>query len=80
VRIGKKGVTVIPKRLRRELGVEEGSKLKVQLTPYGLLLIPKVKDPVGKLAGLPVGRSRKPCVGSVRELREKIDGELKRVR
>ena len=77
MRIGKKGVTVIPKRLRSKLGVEEGAELKIQLMPNGILLIPKVKDPVGKLVCLPVGRLKKPSVSSVRELREKIDRELR---
>ena len=39
-RVGKRGTLVIPARLRRIFGIEEGSELIAEETPEGILLRP----------------------------------------
>ena len=41
-RVGKRGTLVIPARLRRIFGIEEGSELIAEETPEGILLMPAV--------------------------------------
>lgn len=41
-RVGKRGTLVIPARLRRIFGIEEGSELIAEETPEGILLRPAV--------------------------------------
>lgn len=77
IRVGKKGVTILPKKLRREAGIEEGCEVRVQVLPYGVLLRPRVDDAVGGLADLPVAKRKVPSSKSVRKIREEIDEELK---
>lgn len=45
-KIGKKGVVVIPARLRRRYGLEEGSLVIAEETPEGILIRPAVAMPV----------------------------------
>jgi AbrB family looped-hinge helix DNA binding protein len=45
-RIGKKGVVVIPARLRRRYGLEEGSLVITEETEEGILIRPAVALPV----------------------------------
>ena len=45
-KIGKKGVVVIPARLRRLYGLEEGSLVITEETPEGILIRPAVALPV----------------------------------
>jgi AbrB family looped-hinge helix DNA binding protein len=45
-KIGKKGVVVIPARLRRRYGLEEGSLVITEETPEGILIRPAVALPV----------------------------------
>ncbi len=41
-RVGKRGTWVIPARLRRIFGIEEGSEIMAEETPEGILLRPAV--------------------------------------
>ena len=41
-RVGKRGTLVIPARLRRIFGIEEGSEVIAEETPEGILLRPAV--------------------------------------
>ena len=45
-RVGKRGTMVIPAKLRRRFGIEEGSELIVEETPDGILLRPAVTVPL----------------------------------
>ena len=45
-KIGKRGAVVIPSRLRRSYGLEEGSQVIVEARPEGVLLRPVVTLPV----------------------------------
>lgn len=45
-RIGKRGTLVIPARLRRKFGIEEGSEVIAEETPDGILIRPAVTIPV----------------------------------
>lgn len=45
-RVGKRGTLVIPARLRRKFGIEEGSEVIAEETPEGILIRPAVTIPV----------------------------------
>ena len=45
-RVGKRGVVVIPVRLRRRFGLDEGSLVVVEEVPGGVLIRPAVALPV----------------------------------
>lgn len=45
-RIGKRGTLVIPARLRRRFGIEEGSEVIAEETPDGILIRPAVTVPI----------------------------------
>ncbi len=78
IKIGRKGVTTIPKSVRQEAGIVEGSEVKAKALPYGILLRPLVTDPVGTLENLPAKRKGKSSVETVRRLRERIDREVRK--
>jgi AbrB family looped-hinge helix DNA binding protein len=46
IKVGKKGAVIIPARLRRKYGFEEGSRLIVEGRPEGVFLRPAVILPV----------------------------------
>lgn len=75
IKVGKKGVTVIPKKLRESVGITEGSEVKAQASPFGILLRPMIEDPVGMLESLPTARER-ASVETIKKLREKIDSQI----
>ena len=77
IKVGKKGVIVLPKKVREEIGVHEGGSLKVKVTPAGVLLIPRFEDPVKELSNLPVNRPVKPTIEALRELRSEVCRELR---
>ena len=55
-RVGRRGTFVIPAKLRRRFGLDEGSEVIAEETPEGILLRPAVTVPMGFLAdGLPAG-------------------------
>ncbi len=80
IRIGKKGVTTIPKSIRQDAGILEGSQVRAKALPYGILLRPLVTDPIETLENLPAKRRGKSSVETVRRLRERIDGEVRKKR
>ena len=80
LKIGKKGVAVIPKKLREAAGISEGSEVKAELLPFGILLRPKIQNPVDVLASLPIAPRKKPSVETVRKLRETIDEQVRKQR
>jgi len=45
-RVGKRGTLVIPAKLRRRFGIEEGSELIAEETPEGILLRPAITVPI----------------------------------
>jgi AbrB family looped-hinge helix DNA binding protein len=45
-KVGKRGTLVIPARLRRRYGIEEGSGVIVEATPEGILIRPAITLPV----------------------------------
>ncbi len=75
IKIGRKGVTTIPKRVRQEAGIVEGSEVRAKALPYGILLRPLIADPVATLENLPSKRKGKSSVETIRRLRKKIDRE-----
>jgi len=80
LKVGKKGITVIPIKLRRAAGIEEGAEVKAELLPFGILLRPKVQNPVETLANLIVTQRKEPSVETIRKLREAIDKEAREQR
>ena len=56
VTVGVKGQVVIPARMRREVGIEPGQKLHVEVTDGKVVLTPLPQDLIGFLTGsLPGG-------------------------
>ncbi len=53
VKVGQRGQVVIPKRLRKKHGIEEGIILEIDDTKEGLLL--KTLNPVAEMKGLGKG-------------------------
>ena len=51
VNFGTKGQVVIPRRLRREFEIEEGTKATVVATPEGILLKPITRTYIRSLRG-----------------------------
>jgi AbrB family looped-hinge helix DNA binding protein len=51
VNFGAKGQVVIPRRLRREFEIEEGTKATVIATPEGILLKPITRGYIKSLRG-----------------------------
>jgi AbrB family looped-hinge helix DNA binding protein len=51
VNFGTKGQVVIPRRLRREFEIEEGTKATVVATPEGILLKPITRTFIKSLRG-----------------------------
>jgi AbrB family looped-hinge helix DNA binding protein len=51
VNFGTKGQVVIPRRLRREFEIEEGTKATVVSTPEGILLKPITRTYIRSLRG-----------------------------
>jgi AbrB family looped-hinge helix DNA binding protein len=45
-RVGKRGTIVLPAKLRRRYGLEEGTTVVAEESPYGVLLRPAVVVPV----------------------------------
>ena len=45
-RVGKRGTLVIPAKLRRRFGIEEGSEVIAEETPQGILIRPAVTVPI----------------------------------
>jgi len=78
LKVGKKGVAVIPKKLREAAGINEESEVKAELLPFGILLRPKVQNPVETLASLPITPRKKLGVETVRKLREAIDKQVRK--
>lgn len=77
-KVGKKGVAVIPKELREAAGIKEGSEVRAELLPFGILLRPKIQNPVDALASLPIAPKKKPSVETVRKLRKTIDQQVRK--
>lgn len=51
VNFGTKGQVVIPRRLRKEFEIEEGTKATVMATPEGILLKPITRSYIKSLRG-----------------------------
>jgi len=45
-RVGKRGAVVIPARIRRQFGIEEGTTVLVEAGPEGVVIRPAVTVPV----------------------------------
>ncbi|SRR6266542_1807924 len=45
-RVGKRGTIVLPARMRRRYGIEEGTMVVAEESPYGILIRPAVVVPV----------------------------------
>ena len=71
VRVGLRGQVVIPKKLRKRLGIEHGVILEIEESERGLLLKPI--DPVVELKGLGKGIFGDP-VEYQRRLRKEWEG------
>lgn len=52
VRFTSKGQVVIPRRLRKEFHIEEGTRAVVTATPDGILLKPVTRHAIDKLRGI----------------------------
>lgn len=78
IKVGKKGVIVIPKKLRKAIGINEGIEIKAELLPFGILLRPRIQNPIETLANLlPIPRE-KSSIETIRKLREKINKEVRK--
>ncbi len=78
IKIGRKGVTIIPKSVRQEAGIIEGSEVRAKALPYGIILRPLIADPIETLENLPSKRKGKSSVETIRRLRKKIDQEVRK--
>jgi len=78
IKVGKKGVIVIPKNFRKAIGIKEGIEVKAELLPYGILLRPRIQNPVETLANLLPASREKSSIETIRKLREKIDKEVRK--
>ncbi len=76
LRVRKKGVTILPKKIREKAGIAEESEVRVQVLNNGILLRPLTTDPVSTLENLPTRRKGSTAT-SIRKLRRKIDLELR---
>lgn len=76
LKVRRKGVTILPKRLREAAGITEGSEVKAEVLPSGILLRPVASDPVGILESLPTTRDES-AVTSIRRMRKRIDRQLR---
>jgi len=45
-KVGKRGTIVLPARMRRRYGIEEGTMVVAEESPYGILIRPAVVVPV----------------------------------
>ena len=45
-KVGKRGVVVLPAKMRRRYGIEEGSMVVAEESPYGILVRPAIVMPV----------------------------------
>ena len=63
VTLSSKGQLVIPKPMRDQLGIHEGSKLIMRQQEMSILILPKPKDPLEAMIEL--GRRRK--LGDMKE-------------
>jgi AbrB family looped-hinge helix DNA binding protein len=45
-RVGKRGTIVLPAKMRRRYGIEEGTMVVAEESPYGILIRPAVVVPV----------------------------------
>lgn len=52
VTVSSKGQIALPKAIRMHYKVEEGTKLAIQETPHGIMLIPIPKNPLLALKGI----------------------------
>ncbi len=52
VRFGTKGQVVIPRRLRKEFEIEDGTRAVVEATPDGILLKPITATSIRRLRGI----------------------------
>jgi len=82
LKVRKKGITVLPKRLRDAAGIEEDTEVRAKLSSGGILLRPLVKDPVGELRGLFGSDLQKKklsqsSVTRIRKLRRALDKQAR---
>ena len=70
VKVSSKGQIVIPKELRKGLGIKTGKKVSIEEVNGVLILIPVPKNPVEMLKGLTKGVFRRDAMKLVRDLRE----------
>ena len=76
LKVRKKGITIIPKRLRDAAGIEEDSEVRAISSREGILLRPLEKDPVNKLEDVLKVRRKESSVQSVRKLRKEIAHQI----
>lgn len=74
LKVRRKGITILPKRLREAAGIAEDSEVKAKVLPSGILLRPFANEPVRVLEELPIERKRS-SVTNIRRLRKSIDRE-----
>jgi bifunctional DNA-binding transcriptional regulator/antitoxin component of YhaV-PrlF toxin-antitoxin module len=79
LKVRKKGVTILPKQLRKDAGIEEDSEVKAKALPHGggLILRPLTENPIATLQNLPTSPRRSSSVERVRKLRKKIDRQVR---
>jgi len=52
VRVGKRYQVVLPKKVRQRLDIHEGDELLVEVSRWGILLVPRPRSYTAHLAGL----------------------------
>jgi bifunctional DNA-binding transcriptional regulator/antitoxin component of YhaV-PrlF toxin-antitoxin module len=77
LKVRKKGVTILPKRLRDEAGIAENSEVRAKALSGSIVLRPLVQEPVNKLENLLPLPRRGSSVKSIRKIRKNIDNELR---
>ena len=75
-KVSPKGQIVIPKRLRDKLGIKKGEKVTIEEADEVLLVMKQVKRPVQAMRGLFKGKTKKPSVELVREIRDEWEKDL----
>jgi len=77
VDIRNKGEITIPKKLRKKYNLTEKSEVKLIPKTEGILIRPKIEDPVGQLKGLAkdVWPAHVSSVDLIKDVRKKVEVE-----
>lgn len=75
--VGAKGEVVIPQKWREELELKSGTKVILERSLAGIIIKPKIANPVEALAKLRVRLGKAASHKIIAQIRAKIDAEHK---